>query len=92
MQNYPKEWGGPPLKSIEVVVVLNFLCWFMKACIPHHPMERDGDLLPFEMVVVVIYIFLHLFKKSSTPHHPRSRRATFSPQSRWLVFPFILLV
>ena len=80
-----------PFKLIEVVAIVNCLCWFIKACIPHHPKEWDGDLLPFE-VVVVISIFLHLFKKSSTPHHPRSRRATFSPQSRWLVFPFILLV
>ena len=34
VQNYPKEWGGPPLKSIEVVVVLNFLCWFIKGLHP----------------------------------------------------------
>ena len=39
IQYHPKEWGGPPLKSIEVVVVLNFLCWLIKACIPQPPKE-----------------------------------------------------
>ena len=69
-----------PFKLIEVVAIVNCLCWFIKACIPHHPKEWDGDLLPFEVVVVVVVIsiFLHCFRRI-LPQTAQGRGGRLSP-------------